>query len=160
MTFEESESAMLDLYCQCAGVVNGMSVVDLGCGWGSLPLHLAEHSPNCRIAGISYSHSQREAHSFDGQEAWLQRRERYHCDGKCAVVAAGPGVGIPTQVFRQCNVAGDQGALDVVKDNDLVMTVDMKNCSHLLRKVDGFLKPSDKLFVHIFTHKQSVLLSL
>jgi cyclopropane-fatty-acyl-phospholipid synthase len=47
--------------------------------------------------------------------------------------------------------------LDVVKDNDLVMTVEMfehmKNYNDLLQKVHGFLKPNGKLFVHIFTHK-------
>jgi cyclopropane-fatty-acyl-phospholipid synthase len=57
----------------------------------------------------------------------------------------------------QCNVSDDKGALDVVKDNDLVMTVEMfehmKNYQQLLTKVKGFLKPTGKLFVHIFTHK-------
>ena len=42
-TFEESEIAMLEKYCEHAGVVDGMSIVDLGCGWGSLTLHLAEN---------------------------------------------------------------------------------------------------------------------
>ena len=62
--------------------------------------------------------------------------------------------------FRQCNVADDKGALDVVKDNDLVMTVEMfehmKNYQQLLSKVKGFLKPGGQLFVHIFTHKDYV----
>jgi cyclopropane-fatty-acyl-phospholipid synthase len=44
-----------------------------------------------------------------------------------------------------------------VKDNDLVMTVEMfehmKNYKDLLDKVRNFLKPDGKLFVHIFTHK-------
>ena len=42
-TFEESEVAMLEKYCEHAGVEDGMSIVDLGCGWGSLTLHLAEN---------------------------------------------------------------------------------------------------------------------
>jgi cyclopropane-fatty-acyl-phospholipid synthase len=58
---------------------------------------------------------------------------------------------------QQCNVADDKGALEVVKGNDLVMTVEMfehmKNYDLLLKKVHGFLKPGGKLFVHIFTHK-------
>ena len=37
-----------------------MSVVDLGCGWGSMTLHLAKRFPNCKITSISNSHSQRE----------------------------------------------------------------------------------------------------
>lgn len=59
-TFEESEVAMLDLYCERAGVKDGMKIVDLGCGWGSLTLHLAKRFPNAQITGISNSHSQRE----------------------------------------------------------------------------------------------------
>lgn len=59
-TFEESEKLMLDLYCHRAEVQDGMKIVDLGCGWGSLTLHLAEKYPNCQITGISNSHSQRE----------------------------------------------------------------------------------------------------
>ena len=59
-TFEESEVKMLELYCERANVKDGMKIVDLGCGWGSLTLHLAERYPNCRITGISNSHSQRE----------------------------------------------------------------------------------------------------
>ena len=59
-TFEESEVAMLELYCQRAGVQDGMKIVDLGCGWGSLTLHLAERYPACQITGISNSASQRE----------------------------------------------------------------------------------------------------
>jgi len=60
ITFAESETLMLDLYCQRAGVVDGMRIVDLGCGWGSLTLHIAQRYPNCQITAISNSHSQRE----------------------------------------------------------------------------------------------------
>jgi len=56
-----------------------------------------------------------------------------------------------------CNVSDDKGALDVVKDNDRVLSIEMfehmKNYSTLLSKVNGFLKPGGKLFVHIFSHK-------
>ena len=57
---EESEEIMLDLYCKRAGVQDGMKVVDLGCGWGSLTLYLCEKFPNAKITSISNSNSQRE----------------------------------------------------------------------------------------------------
>jgi len=135
-TFEESEVLMLDLYCKRAQLEDGMSVVDLGCGWGSLSLHIAENYPNCKITGISNSHSQREYILNTAKER---------------------GYNVDNITIVTCNVADDKGALDVVKDNDRVMTVEMfehmKNYNSLLEKVYGFLKPSGKLFVHIFTHK-------
>jgi cyclopropane-fatty-acyl-phospholipid synthase len=41
---DEAEEAMLDLYCQRAQIEDGMHVLDLGCGWGSLCLYLAKVS--------------------------------------------------------------------------------------------------------------------
>jgi cyclopropane-fatty-acyl-phospholipid synthase len=63
-TFAESEVAMLQLYCVRAGIAafdptKSYSVVDLGCGWGSLTLYIASHYPHVKITGISNSHSQR-----------------------------------------------------------------------------------------------------
>ena len=135
-TFEESEIAMLNKYCVHAGVVDGMKIVDLGCGWGSLTLHLAENYPNAKITGISNSSSQREY---------------------ILATAKSRGYNVDNITILTCNVADDQGVLDVVKDNDLVMTVEMfehmKNYDILLNKINSWLKPKGKLFVHIFTHK-------
>ena len=64
MTWEESlnnsEVAMFDLYIERAKIEDGMSIVDLGCGWGSMTLHIASKFPNCKITSISNSNSQRE----------------------------------------------------------------------------------------------------
>ncbi|KAL3944239.1 MAG: hypothetical protein SGBAC_001682 [Bacillariaceae sp.] len=163
-TFEESEEIMLDLYCKRAGVKDGMKIVDIGCGWGSLTLYLCEkvrnfdfgslHSvsllyshiaeivynlfqfPSAKITSISNSNSQREFIYADAKRRGLNWQN----------------INIVT-----CNISDDKGALDVVKDNDLAMTIEMfehmKNYSMLLKKVHGFLKPKGKLFVHIFTHR-------
>jgi cyclopropane-fatty-acyl-phospholipid synthase len=103
-TFEESEVAMLEKYCKLAGVKDGMKIVDIGCGWGSLTLHLAERYPNAKITGISNSHSQR-----DYILATAKKR----------------GYNVENITVVTCNVSDDKGALDVVKDNDLAMTVEM-----------------------------------
>ncbi|GAX19714.1 hypothetical protein FisN_19Hh301 [Fistulifera solaris] len=135
-TFEESELHMLELYCQRAELQDGMKIVDLGCGWGSLTLFLAAKYPNAKITSISNSHSQREY---------------------ILSTAAARGLNVQNIQVITCNVADDQGALQVVRDNDRVMTIEMlehmKNYQSLLQKVQGFLKPGGKLFVHIFTHK-------
>lgn len=103
-TFEESEVAMLELYCQRAQLEDGMSIVDLGCGWGSLSLFLLEKYPNCKITGISNSHSQREF---------------------ILKTAKDRGLNYQNIQIVTCNVSDDQGKLDVVKDNDRVMSIEM-----------------------------------
>ena len=67
-TFEESEVAMLEKYCENAGVEDGMSIVDLGCGWGSLTLHLAEN--------VSYYNI-----SFAAIDEWRRCFVVFHCSG-------------------------------------------------------------------------------
>ena len=41
-TLSEAEEAMLDLFCRRAGIADGMQILELGCGWGSLCLWIAE----------------------------------------------------------------------------------------------------------------------
>lgn len=41
-TLEQAELAMLESYCTKARLEDGMDVLDLGCGWGSLSLFLAK----------------------------------------------------------------------------------------------------------------------
>lgn len=61
-TLAESEALMLELYCERAGLVDGMRIVDLGCGWGSLTLFLAQKYPQSTITSISNSASQKVTH--------------------------------------------------------------------------------------------------
>lgn len=59
-TLAEAEQQMLALYAERAGLVDGMRIMDVGCGWGSLSLWLAARYPNSEIVGLSNSHGQRE----------------------------------------------------------------------------------------------------
>ena len=59
-TLDEAEEAMLRLTCERARLEDGMEVLDLGCGWGSLSLWIAEQYPNCRVLAVSNSRTQRE----------------------------------------------------------------------------------------------------
>ncbi len=51
--------AMLELYCERAELADGMSIVDLGCGWGSLSIFMASKYPKSKITSISNSKSQK-----------------------------------------------------------------------------------------------------
>ena len=81
-----------------------MSIVDLGCGWGSVTLHLIEKYPNVKVTSISNSHSQRE---------YIMK------------TATDKGFNTDNLNIITCNISDDRGALDVVKDNDLVITIEM-----------------------------------
>ena len=41
-SLDDAEQAMLELYCERAQLKDGMAILDLGCGWGSLSLFLAQ----------------------------------------------------------------------------------------------------------------------
>jgi cyclopropane-fatty-acyl-phospholipid synthase len=51
----DAESFMLNLTCERAKLQDGQDVLELGCGWGSLSLWMAEHYPNSRITSVSNS---------------------------------------------------------------------------------------------------------
>mmetsp|Transcript_4400 Transcript_4400/g.9616 ORF Transcript_4400/g.9616 Transcript_4400/m.9616 type:complete len:432 (-) Transcript_4400:82-1377(-) len=140
-SLEKSEVAMLDLYVERAQVVDGMSVVDLGCGWGSMTLHLAKRFPNCKITSISNSHSQREYILGTAKE------RGYNVDNIRVITC---------DVSKWEDEEYCKKMVGGVKDNDRVISIEMfehmKNYSILLSNVHNFLKPTGKLFVHIFTH--------
>jgi cyclopropane fatty-acyl-phospholipid synthase-like methyltransferase len=50
---------MLESYCVKAKLSDGLDILDLGCGWGSLCLFLAEKYPNSRIKALSNSKTQK-----------------------------------------------------------------------------------------------------
>jgi cyclopropane-fatty-acyl-phospholipid synthase len=59
-TLAQAEEAMLARSCSRAEIRDGMRILDLGCGWGSLSLWLAEMYPAASVVGVSNSHRQRE----------------------------------------------------------------------------------------------------
>ncbi|NBU50756.1 MAG: class I SAM-dependent methyltransferase, partial [Betaproteobacteria bacterium] len=59
-TLAQAEEAMFRLYAERAGLANGQRILDLGCGWGSMSLWMAERFPGAQIVGMSNSHGQRD----------------------------------------------------------------------------------------------------
>jgi cyclopropane-fatty-acyl-phospholipid synthase len=58
-TLDDAEASALEISCDRAGIADGMAILDLGCGWGSLSLWIAAEYPQCRIVAVSNSASQR-----------------------------------------------------------------------------------------------------
>ncbi len=58
-TLEQAQRAKLDLVCRKLGLEPGMRLLDVGCGWGSLALHAAEHY-GAQVVAVTISPSQVE----------------------------------------------------------------------------------------------------
>ena len=59
-TLDEAECRSLETTCRRAQIEDGQQILELGCGWGSLSLWMAEHFPNATILSVSNSQLQRE----------------------------------------------------------------------------------------------------
>jgi cyclopropane-fatty-acyl-phospholipid synthase len=130
-TLAEAETAMLRLTCARATVEDGMHVLDLGCGWGSLTRWLLETYPHCRVTAVSNSASQRAVLLADLQQRGLADR--------ATVVTADMNVFAPTARFdRICSIE---------------MFEHMRNYERLLERIAGWLTPDGRCFVHIFCHR-------
>jgi cyclopropane-fatty-acyl-phospholipid synthase len=131
-TLDKSEAAMLRLTCERAQLANGQRILELGCGWGSLSLWMAEHYPQARITSVSNSRTQKQ--HIDDEAA---RRGLSNLEVITANMIDFEGVG--EAVFDRCV--------------SVEMFEHMKNYQVLLHRVARWLKPGGKLFVHIFTHR-------
>lgn len=134
-TLAQAEEKMLALYAERAGLVDGMRIMDLGCGWGSLSLWLARQYPNSQVVGLSNSHGQREF-----------------------IMAQAKARGLANLTIITGDIVDfDYPAQGVEAGFDRVMSIEMfehmKNYGLLLKKIAGWLNPEGKLFVHIFAHK-------
>ncbi len=57
-TLEDAQRDKLDLVCRKIGLEEGMTFLDVGCGWGSLSLHAAEHF-GAKVTGITIAREQK-----------------------------------------------------------------------------------------------------
>ncbi|KAI2623251.1 S-adenosyl-L-methionine-dependent methyltransferase [Hypoxylon sp. NC1633] len=130
-TLAQAEVAMLALYVERAGLVDGMSILDLGCGWGSGALYFAEVLPKSKITAFSNSRTQKEYIDAKAKEKGLTN----------LTVITG---NVVDYEFKK-------------QTFDRVVSIElfehMKNYEQLMAKVARALKPGGKLFVHIFAHK-------
>jgi cyclopropane-fatty-acyl-phospholipid synthase len=58
-SIDDAQRTKLDLICRKLGLEPGMRLLDVGCGWGSLSLHAAEHF-GVQVLGVTISTQQRE----------------------------------------------------------------------------------------------------
>jgi cyclopropane-fatty-acyl-phospholipid synthase len=131
-TLDEAENAMLSLYCERAQLSYSQSILELGCGWGSLTLWMAERFPNSRITAVSNSRSQRE-----------------FIEGQCRARGFS-NVRVITHDVNSLELEPAQFDRAV----SIEMFEHMRNYETLLGRIARWLRPGGKLFVHIFCHRE------
>jgi len=122
----QADDAMLELTCRRAQIEDGMGILDLGCGWGSLTLWLAERYPNARVTGVSNS---RTRTAYIDEE--IRRR------------------GLTNVEIVDPDATG--GGFDRVLSIETFEHT--RNWKELLRQISTRMKPDAKAFVHLFSHR-------
>ena len=129
---DDAETDALRVTCQRAELCDGQDVLELGCGWGSLTLWMAESYPNSRITAVSNSASQRQY-----------------------ILAQAATRGIDKNLTV---LTVDMNDFEIEQKFDRVVSVEMfehmRNHRALLRRVASWLRAEGKLFVHIFCHRE------
>lgn len=125
----DAEADALQLTAEHADLRDGQHILELGCGWGSLSLWMAQHYPAARITAVSNSASQR---------AHIEQQARERGLGNLTVLTADINVFEPGARF------------------DRIVSVEMfehlSNWAAILRRARGWMKPDGRLFLHVFSH--------
>ncbi len=126
-----AERRMLELSVERAGINDGMEILDLGCGWGSMSMWIARHFPKCRILAVSNSRSQ-------------ARFIRDRCDQVGAE--------------RVEVVTADMNDFSTDRRFDRVVSVEMfehmRNWGRLFERVASWLGSEGRIFLHVFCHRE------
>ncbi|NTJ43081.1 class I SAM-dependent methyltransferase [Agrobacterium larrymoorei] len=129
-TLADAETAALAETVKHADIYNGMDILELGCGWGSLSLYLARQFPDSSITSVSNSSSQR---------AYILSEAERQGVTNLNVITADMNDFTPTSRF------------------DRIVSVEMfehmSNWRALFERTKNWLKPDGRLFIHVFTHK-------
>ncbi|MEO7008910.1 MAG: cyclopropane-fatty-acyl-phospholipid synthase family protein [Caldimonas sp.] len=129
-TLADAEAEALGTTCERAGLADGQDVLELGCGWGSLTLWMAECYPGSRITALSNSNSQRE---------YIEAQ------------AAARGLRNVRVLTRDINV------FDTAERFDRVVSVEMfehlRNWPQAFARVARWLRPGGRFFMHVFAHR-------
>ncbi|MBG0799537.1 class I SAM-dependent methyltransferase [Methylocystis sp. L43] len=129
-TLAQAEERALEETARDAGLADGQRILELGCGWGSLSLFMAQSYPNARITAVSNSASQRA-----------------YIEGRIAELGL---TNLRVITADMNDFAMDQRFDRIVS---IEMFEHMSNWRPLLSRLRGWLSPEGSLFIHIFTHR-------
>ncbi len=129
-TLDEAEALALEETVAHADLADGQTILELGCGWGSLTLFMAERFPRARIVAVSNSAPQRR-----------------HIEA----LAEAAGLTNLLVVTADMNDFQPAGTFDRIVSVE--MFEHMSNWKALLGRVRSWLNPDGRLFLHVFSHR-------
>ena len=134
-TLDQAEVAALLETCAHADLSDGQTILEMGCGWGSLSLWMARQFPRAAITAVSNSRSQREYVEGEAAKRGLSNLRVITCD---------------------------MNRFDIGQRFDRVVSVEMfehmMNWRELLIRVRSWLQPGGRFFMHIFSHRSGCYL--
>jgi cyclopropane-fatty-acyl-phospholipid synthase len=128
-----AETLALVKTCRHADLHDGQDILELGCGWGSLTLWMAENFPNSRITAVSNSNSQGE---------FIRQQATHRQLSNVQVITA------------DINHFQPEGHFDRVVSVE--MFEHLRNYHEIYHRISDWLKPQGKFFKHIFVHRSCV----
>jgi len=129
-TLAEAEEQALALTCERAQLADGQSILELGCGWGSLTLYMARRYPRAHILAVSNSALQREYILAEATRRKLSNIELITCDMNDFSTALSFDRVVSVEMFEH-----------------------MRNHALLYQMISQWLAPGGKFFMHIFVHR-------
>jgi cyclopropane-fatty-acyl-phospholipid synthase len=130
-TLDQAEEEMLALYSKRAELDNDQRILELGCGWGSLTLWMAEKYPRSKITAISNSST---------QKSYIDHLCRESGFDNVTVITADVN-----------NLELESAQFDRVIS--IEMFEHMRNYRQLFERISNWLTSDGKLFIHIFAHR-------
>jgi cyclopropane-fatty-acyl-phospholipid synthase len=123
---EDAQRRKLELVCTKLGLQDGDRVLDVGCGWGSFPVHAATQH-GARVVGITLSEPQAR-----------RARER--------AAAAGVADRVEIRVADYRELRGER--FDAIASIGMVEHVGARNIDTYARQLAGLLEPGGRLLNH------------
>ena len=125
-TLEDAQEAKLELVCSKLGLATGQRVLDVGCGWGSFPVHAAARH-GVEVVGITLSEPQAE----------LARRR---------AEAAGVGDRVDIRVLDYRELEGER--FDAIASIGMVEHVGGERIDGYAKRLASLLEPGGMLLNH------------